>query len=247
MNAQHWIAWFEKNRGSYQEPDWNEPCAIPEHQRQPLAESLAIFQLGETGGGTRLRRFVDQEISQQNEKEEYRQAVSLFIAEEHYHADLLSRLVRHLDGQPRRKHWSNRAFRKVRCLVDLEFNIQVLLTAELIAEAYYGILSTHGPSLIVKDVCSKIVRDEVKHIGFHLDFFRQRQSHWLPLQSQIWALQFQFIFSVTKRVVWQDHGPCFRSLGISRKDFHHRANSACRGFLRRLERIPSTPVPAVAS
>lgn len=204
MNPNKWIHWFEENRQNYQEPDWETPCHLPEHQRLLLAVSLATFQLGETGGGTRLRRFARTQYGDDPQYPAYLEALDLFIEEENYHAELLSKLVRRLEGQLLSKHWTNRVFRQLRCFINLEFNIQVLLTAELIAEAYYGLLSSHGRDPLVKDVSTKILRDEVKHIGFHLDFFRDRHSHWLPLKSQIWSLQFQLIFSVVRRVVWID-------------------------------------------
>ena len=145
MNAQQWIRHFENNRRAFDEPDWsseilaNSPLA--DDPRLPLLiRSLATFQLGESGGGTRLLRFVERETGAGND---YLSAMELFVAEEQYHAELLAHVILYLDGELLSHHWMNGIFRRARSLVNLEFNVQVLLTAELIAEAYYGFLHRH--------------------------------------------------------------------------------------------------------
>jgi len=246
MNAKSWVDWFEQNRANYVEPDWTSACRLTETRRQRLIESLAIFQLGESGGGTRLRRFVLRETAAEPIAGDYSRAVDLFIAEENRHAELLGKCLDYLGGERRHKQWSNSLFRGVRSLVNLEFNIQVLLTAELIAEAYYGFLHRMAGDPVLESVCGKILRDEVKHIGFHAAFYRHRQARWLPVHSLAWALQFQAIFRVVQEVVWKDHGPCLRELGVSRAAFFQRSNACCRGFLRRVELGAAEPAGETA-
>ena len=63
MNAHRWIQYFENHRppprrrstmtGTRPAPDIWRPDITA------LAASLAIFQLGESGGGTRLRRYAE--------------------------------------------------------------------------------------------------------------------------------------------------------------------------------------------
>ena len=71
--------------------------------------------------------------------------MDLFVAEEQYHAEILAKAVTYFGGELKKKYWMNSVFRKVRALLGLEFNLQILLTAELIAEAYYGLLAKHVP------------------------------------------------------------------------------------------------------
>jgi hypothetical protein len=152
MNTQHWIAHFEANTRLNHEltlPDT--ACTLPEHERAALARSIAIFQLGESGGGTRLRHYTRSIISLEN-LQGYQRAVDLFVAEEQSHAALLARTVAHLRGTLLQKQWTNSIFRWMRDLVNLEFNIQVLLTAELIAEVYFGLLALRCSDPVVQTV-----------------------------------------------------------------------------------------------
>ncbi|NNE92518.1 MAG: ferritin-like domain-containing protein, partial [Verrucomicrobiales bacterium] len=225
MNAKRWITHFEENRHAWEEPDWTAETALAgDWRRHLLAKSLATFQLGESGGGTRLKRFV----KQSGVTEDYQMAVDLFVAEEQRHADILEKAVGYLGGQLKQKHWMNSIFRKFRVLAGLRFNLQILLTAELIAEAYYGLLARHVSDPVIGSTCRKIVRDEVKHIGFHEEFFRMNQRRWLPISSGLWALQFQAIFLVVERFVWLDHGRCLRAFSVSRRQFFEKTHGVVR-------------------
>ncbi len=239
MNAKKWIRHFEENRHAWKEPNWeSESTLIGQSRGQLLMESLATFQLGESGGGTRIKRFVEQSSSG---SPDYGRAVDLFVAEEQYHAEILANAVRYLVGELKQKHWMNSIFRKVRGLFGLEFNLQILLTAELIAEAYYGLLAKHVPDPVIGSMCRKIVRDEVKHIQFHEEFFRLNQRRWLPFSSAVWSLQFQLVFVTAEFAVWLDHGKCLQAFGVSRAAFRGRCRSVCRRFLGRVIMAPVVP------
>ena len=247
MNPQHWIDRFTANREGWDEPDWRRRCRLDDQDhRRRLAASLATFKLGETGGGTRLMRYVEKsEAIEKARRTQHREAMRLFIAEENTHADLLAKTVRYLGGELREHHWSNSLFRAVRSTLGLEFNVQVLLIAELIAEAYYGLLYHRVPDPVVHSVCEKIVRDEIGHIAFHRDFFRQQHRGRLPCMTGIWSLQFQLLFSLAEKTVWMDHGRCLRSFGITRTEFARRTRNVCRRFLEAVTLPPhataSTP------
>ena len=244
MNAKKWIAHFETNRHAWAEPDWAADSPILSEKRtRSLVDSLATFQLGESGGGTRLKSFVAQSWEG---SPDYKEAVDLFVAEEQYHAEILAKAVIYLNGELKSKHWMNSIFRKFRTLIGLEFNLQILLTAELIAEAYYGILAKHVPDPVIKSMCQKVLRDEVKHIAFHEEFFRLNQRRWLPISSTIWSLQFQAVFMCVERAVWLDHGKCLTSFGITKRDFRAKAQGVCRRFLNRVIMLPSLSTSAQA-
>ena len=65
---------------------------MPDKHRDALARSISIFQLGESGGGTRLRRYTRSIATLENLRG-YQRAVDLFVAEEQSHAALLARTV----------------------------------------------------------------------------------------------------------------------------------------------------------
>jgi len=166
----------------------------------------------------------------------YQAAVASFIKEENRHAALLAGMVTHLGGKVKRRHWSAWAFKRVRRLIPrLEFEVQILLSAELIACAYYGLLARHSPAGLIRRGCAALVKDEVSHISFHVDLFSERLSAWLPLGKALWRTQFQVLFLAAETLVWWEHGALFRDLGINRCAFVRQSRRACVSFLERLE------------
>jgi hypothetical protein len=61
-----------------------------------LAQSLAIFQLGESGGGTIVKQALHNELAGIDEY--YAAAMAFFVEEEHRHANILAMCVRLLGG-----------------------------------------------------------------------------------------------------------------------------------------------------
>ena len=56
MNTDHWIRHFEANTLQNLQLRFPEgPCTLPDSVRIPLAASLAVFQLGESGSGSCMR------------------------------------------------------------------------------------------------------------------------------------------------------------------------------------------------
>jgi len=74
----------------------------------------------------------------------------------------------------------------VRKLVNLEFELQALLTAELIAEAYYELLRRSVDEQPIQQACARIVKDEIGHTGFHAAFFGYRQRNWSWVTRRAW-------------------------------------------------------------
>jgi len=223
----------------------NSPVTLSDSQRGSIARSLAIFQLGESGGGTRLRHYVRE--TKLDELPGYSDAIAAFVAEEQSHAALLARLLERLEQAPLEKQWTNSVFRWMRNLVNLEFNIQVLLTAELIAEVYFGALARRCPDCNVQTVARKLLRDEIGHLAFQREFLVTRLRGFSGGMRGLWKLQFHFIHGCTARVVAWDHRHCLRALGLRPAEFCARSTWSRRRFLQRLERMIVTqrPLPRV--
>lgn len=234
MNTASWIHHFETNTPlNHHLPLPDVPMLLPEDIRQPLAESLAVFQLGESGGGSRLRRYA-REVAPLENFRGYQRAVDLFIEEEQSHAALLARVVRHLGGVLLEKQWTNSVFRRLRGILNLEFAIQVLLTAELVAEVYYGILYLRVSDPVVRCAAQKILRDEMRHLAFQREFLSERLASFSVLGRWLWQRQFALIHVTTLAVVAWDHRSCFRALGVDLRDFLRRGQRAREVFQRRL-------------
>ncbi len=123
----------------------------------------------------------------------------------------------------------------MRKLINLEFQVQILLTAELIAEAYYDLLRQKVEDPVVKQACRRILKDEVGHLAFHGAFFQSWMKESSSLWRVLWKVQFKLILFITRWVVWFDHRTCFAALGVTRSEFSHRVLRARRSFLRKIE------------
>lgn len=73
-----------------------------------LARSLAIFQLGESGGGTIIQQARSSQLPQIDEH--YAAAMALFVKEENRHAEILALCVATLGGVLIRSNWTARLF-----------------------------------------------------------------------------------------------------------------------------------------
>jgi hypothetical protein len=235
MNTQYWINHYEANtrlNDTMKLPA--APCVLPEAIRAPIARSLAVFQLGESGGGTRLKRYA-KVIAPLEQFTGYQRAIDLFVAEEQSHAALLGRLIRHLKQPPLQKQWTNSIFRWARNLVNLEFNIQILLTAELVAEVYFGLLYLRCADPAVKQVSHKLLRDEMKHLEFQRQFLAERLQEFSPALRRLWCLQFRLIHRFVAGVVSLDHRDCLQAIEVSPAAFRSRCTQSLERFMDRLE------------
>jgi hypothetical protein len=232
---EYWIRHFRENRlchAAVKIPD--DPVTLPEETRRALARSLAVFQLGESGGGTRIRRYA-RAVADEQAMAGYQEAVTAFIAEEQSHSEMLGRLVRRLGGSLLEKQWTNSVFRRLRGFASLEITIQLLLTAELVAEVYYAMLLLRVEDAGVRNVCRQIVRDEVRHLEFQREFLARRLAGWTPAWNWLWRLQFRVAHSIVVRVVAMDHADCLRVCGVSQAEFRERCTRSRQAFERRLD------------
>lgn len=99
-----------------------------------LAQSLAIFQLGESGGGTIIEQARACKLPHVDAH--YAAAMALFVGEEHRHADILAICVQQLGGQLIRKNWTARLFVGARRLIGIRLKVLVLLAAEVVGICY---------------------------------------------------------------------------------------------------------------
>lgn len=234
MKAERWIRRFQANR-ERERLDWDAPVELPSGQRVALARSLAVFQLGETGEGTCLRRYGERTRGWAG-FEGYEVALDLFVKEENRHAELLAELVGRFGGTLLAKQWSDSIFRFVRKLLHLEFELQILLTAELLAEAYYEVLRRHADDGVLRSACARILRDEAGHTAFHADFFGAVQARWSVPRRWLWQAQFRLLHLVVCAGVWWDHRDCLRALRVPVAEYVGLCRRAVRVFQRRLGR-----------
>jgi hypothetical protein len=233
MNSRAWLNYYQQNPKTWTDPEWHVPSPLDPKTKRALALSLSHFQLGESGDGNFL---FAQAKKQARDDTNYHQALELFIAEEQAHACLLQQLVDRFGGKTIRHHWTHGLFRLVRRAFGLNFELQVLVIAELVGTAYYRLLHIRARDPVLAQVCDRILRDETRHIDFHADWLSDFQLRLLPLERAAWSAQFQILFSVAANVAWTDHGRCLVATGANRSEFFREARRECIHFLRQLDR-----------
>lgn len=142
-----------------------------------LGRSLAVFQLGESGGGTVVGQAAQSRLPGLGA--DYAEAMKLFVDEEHRHANILAMGVRLLGAELIRKNWTAKAFVGLRRLIGLRFKVLILLAAEVVGICYYAAIASEVGGGPVQAWLLQLVDDERAHLRFHCHFLRtQTASRW---------------------------------------------------------------------
>ena len=175
-----------------------------------LARSLAIFQLGESGGGT----IVAQSFCNSLPGLDYHFGTSMayFVEEEHRHANILAMCVRQLGGKLIRSNWTARLFVFARRLIGLRLKVVVLLAAEVVGLCYYHLLAMRLPPSRLRDQLLEIVEDERSHLYFHCDFLRAQTAS--RLRKIVFVAVWRSVMTSAALVVAIDHRRAIVDLGI---------------------------------
>ena len=209
--ATRWREWrelFESRR--------DRPLPIPDNAgrryefAESLARSLAIFQLGESGGGTIIQQARNSPIPQIDEH--YAAAMALFVKEENRHAEILALCVKTLGGMLIRSNWTARLFVFSRRLIGLRLKVVVLLAAEVVGICYYHLLSQKLPNCQIRDWLAELVEDEESHLYFHCEFLRsQARTEW---RRVIFVVVWRSTMFAAAIAVMLDHRAVIRDLSI---------------------------------
>jgi hypothetical protein len=181
-------------------------------ERQLIASSIATFQLGEQSSGGNLLRAAYR-FAQEHEAAEVARITELLIREEQQHADLLRNFMAAHGIPARQRHWTDRAFRRLRRLAELEFALGILLTAELIGNVYYRALEAATQCQRLRLLCRILVADELAHVGFESDvLLSMRGRKAAPVRFAI-DLAHRTFFLGTATVVWATHRAVLKRAG----------------------------------
>ncbi|MDH3531736.1 MAG: hypothetical protein OEO82_02340 [Gammaproteobacteria bacterium] len=176
-----------------------------------VARSLAVFQLGESGGGTIIEQARQSGISTIND--DYAEAMVLFVAEEHRHAELLACGVRMLKGELISDNWTAKLFVFGRRLIGLRLKVMVLLVAEVVGICYYHLLASRLPLSRLRTLLEEIVADELLHLDFHCAFLRrQTRSSW---RRAVFRFAWRLLSCAAAAVVLIDHRRALSDMHIS--------------------------------
>jgi lipopolysaccharide/colanic/teichoic acid biosynthesis glycosyltransferase len=211
VNWQRWAILFSARRNRPL------PVKLDDQSRHTwsaaLAKSLAIFQLGESGGGTIVQQA--QRSPLHGIDPAYCKSVEWFVEEEHRHAQILAACVSALGGQCIRHNWTAGLFVFGRRLLGLRLKVLVLLAAEVVGICYYKLLAMRLPPGQLRELLDELAKDEEAHLKFHSDFLRLYVQGILP--GLVFNLVWRLVTYVAAIVVIIDHRRSLKHMGIPLK------------------------------
>src|SRR5262249_44909663 len=129
-NLKIWLNHFEYHSQHPRRIPEGLPNVLTPEERRLIASSIATFQLGEQSPGSNVLRAAYR-FANEHDAPEVARITELLIREEQRHSELL-RAFMAAHGMPTvGNHWTDRAFRRLRRLAELELAMTVLLSAEL--------------------------------------------------------------------------------------------------------------------
>ena len=213
------------------------------HLPDSLAKSLAIFQLGESGGGTIVEQARLTSLPGTNS--DYADAMALFVKEEHRHANVLAMCVRLLGGRLIQKNWTAYLFVFVRRLMGVRLKVLVLLAAEVVGICYYHLLASQLPPCHIKRWLLQLVEDEQSHLYFHCDFLRSqvRSAGQRRVFRAVWR---NMMFAAAVAVII-DHRHAIKDMGLDIKTVWRRWRSFSQLAENLVTRYTATHLPEESS
>jgi hypothetical protein len=222
-----WMNHFDYHSGHPRRLPEGIPNVLTRDERKAIAASIATFQLGEQSSGSNLLRAAYQ-FSQEHDAGEVARIIELLIREEQQHAALLGAFMAE-HGIPAKRHdWTDRMFRRIRKLAELELTLGVLMTAELIGNVYYRALEMATDCQRLRLLCRMLVADELAHVGFESDLLMAMRSRRSASVRLAVDLAHRTFFLGTAMVVWATHRPVLRRAGYGMLTFL----AACRAQYR---------------
>jgi hypothetical protein len=229
-NFKIWLNHFEYHSEHPRQLSATVPDILTVTERRLIAPSIATFQLGEQSAGSNLLRAA-YHFAQEHSAPEVARITELLIREEQQHATLLKDFMTAHGIPTRQRHWTDRVFRRVRKLTELEFALGVLLTAELIGNVYYRALENATECQRLRLLCRMMVADELAHIGFESDLLlSMRAGKAAPVRAGL-DLAHRSFLTATALVVWATHRAVLKKAGYGLLSFVRACDAQYRFYL----------------
>ena len=231
-SSEQWVEYFSHNKENLLPIPWETGAELTETERSAIAASVQGFQLGESSEGRHLAKCARDYAHQQNDLA-YDTAIRLFIGEEQRHARDLGRFLKLNGIDLIRKTWPDTVFRMLRHRAGLGLSISVLVTAEIIAEAYYPALRDATSSRVLRALCDQIIQDETPHVEFQCERLAILRRDRGRLGLMVTHALHRVLFAGTIPVVWLKHGRAIRAGGRTFRQFSRE----CWTYFRKARQI----------
>jgi hypothetical protein len=208
-----WYAYYKANAEFQLDIPWKLGAEITEDERNTIAASLAAWQLGETSDGSHLLAAA-KNYAKRIKDPKYVDVIKLFIKEEQRHGNDLGKFL-DLAHIPRlKRNWGDTIFRLVRYSTpNMEIWTTPVIIVETLALVYYKAMQKATNSIVLRQLCQQILRDEVKHIRFQyerLAIIYKNRPIWL---RQLTHIIQRMLFLVAVILVWIGHHHALKAGG----------------------------------
>lgn len=207
-----WIAHFVTNHEQRLQIDFSQEMGLSEEEKKLIFPSIQRFHKGEASDGHHLLNCA-RRYAEKTRRHDYLEAMRWFVREENWHSAYLKKYMDHYGVSPCRHSALDSIFRKLRKGSGLKCEIIVLVTAEMIALSYYDALSKCTESKALKQICSQMLYDELRHVVFQSYTLYQMKVSPLENLARI------ILMELTASVVWLAMNDVFRAGGYSFRHF----------------------------
>ena len=215
MDFSAWKQYFKINKDHFSGIDWKVNDQLTAIEKKIIRSSIQQFPRGENSEGKHFFSF-----AKTFPYHEYLECIKLFIAEEQTHAAVLGKFMYKHDIPKIRQHWVDGIFRWLRKFAGLENSVLVLVTAEIIAKVYYKALKHATGSVLLKNICDQVLKDEDQHIIFQcyaLSYFHARKN----FLKRFFTRSFHFVLMAgTIGIVWLYHGRVLKKGGYHFSNYY---------------------------
>jgi len=241
--SRDWVEHFVANRDALRPIPWEIGPELDGFEVVAVAESIRKFQLGEKGEGRNLMRYARAHADAIGDPD-YVEVARMLLAEEHRHSRDLGRFMA-IHGIPEMSRtWTDDVFRRLRTVFGtLAVSLAVLVTAEIIAKAYYPALHDATRSKVLRAFCSQTIADERAHVDMQTQQLEKLRAGRGALGRRITRLLHATLFAGTMLIVGVGHRRVFRASGWGVGGF---LRTAWREFRRDLDRMqPLAPAATI--
>ncbi len=218
-----WFEFFEWNRDNQTSIDWSNEDQMSSKEKELLSASLQDFQVGEYSEGKNFQKKAHI-FSALFDIPWYSRSIELFIKEEQRHSHYLLDFMEIQSIEPKKEVWLDFIFTKLRSLGNLEAKVMVLLTAEIFSMVFYKALREASNSVLLKQICQQILKDEVKHLQFQSLALQCLYSKRSNFQNTLHRFVDKIIFRSTQAVVWMKYRKVFQAGGVYFKNYLKYSN-----------------------
>ncbi|MGB7344382.1 MAG: 4-hydroxy-3-methylbut-2-enyl diphosphate reductase [Pirellulaceae bacterium] len=220
-NNRQWAEHFQDNMANPPTISWSDSPTLTEQEKTAVIDSIRTFQLGESGEGKHICKAAANWI-QCGGDPDYLPALRLFLQEENCHAAWLGKFLKQEDASLLEDHWSDHCFRGIRHCAGLRTSINVLLTAEILAQVYYLALMRSTQSKTLREICRRILRDERAHVVFQQNQSNEIARRWGWLRRRAIGLLETIGFRIARSIVWHDHYSVFKAANMDWNTYRDR-------------------------